>query len=71
MLGLHRCPFHPIKDTPQLLQRNQPMIPQHNRQLSHRRLLLTSDEREGCFGKAQVVLEVLDQLGVVHEKGLS
>jgi hypothetical protein len=69
MLDLSRCPFHPIKDTPQLLQRNQSMIPQHYRQLSHRRLLLATDEREGGFGKSQVLLEIVDELGAVHELG--
>ncbi len=45
------------------------MIPQHNRQLRHRTLLLATDQSEGCFGKAQVLLEVLDEVGVVHECG--
>ena len=67
-LPLTRHPFHPIKDTPQLLQRNQPMIPQNNRQLRYRRLLLATDEREGGFGETQVLLEVGNELGVVHEK---
>ena len=66
-LPLTRRPFHPIKNTPQLLQRNQPMIPQNNRQLRYRRLLLTGDEREGGFGETQVLLEVGNELGVVHE----
>jgi hypothetical protein len=71
MLELHRHPFHPVEDTPQLFQRNQPIIPQDNRQLSHCRLLLTGDESEGSFGKSQVLLEVGDELGVVHGRELS
>jgi hypothetical protein len=44
------------------------MIPQDYRQFCHRRLFLTSDEREGGFRKAQVLLEVGDELGVVRER---
>ena len=65
-LLLTRRPFHPIPNTPQLLHTNQPIIPQHNRQLGHCGLLLTGDQSEGGFGKAQVLLEVGDELGVVH-----
>jgi hypothetical protein len=36
------------------------MIPQQDGQLSHCRLLLAGDEREGSFGKAKVLLEVLE-----------
>mgnify|MGYP003466647581 FL=1 len=46
------------------------MIPQDYRQLGHGGLLLTSDQSEGGFGKAQVLLEIGNKLGVVHEKGL-
>jgi hypothetical protein len=43
MLELHRRLCYPIKDTPQLLQRNQTMIPQDYRQLGHGGLLLAGD----------------------------
>ena len=42
------------------------MIPQDNRQLGHGGLLLVGDQSEGSFGKAQVLLEVADEVGVVH-----
>ncbi len=38
------------------------------RQLGHGGLPLTTDQSEGSFGKAQVLLEVDDKLGVVHER---
>jgi hypothetical protein len=71
ILELHRRLCHPVPNTPQLLQRNQPMIPQDYRQLRHCRLMLASDQGEGGFGKAQVLLEVVDEVRVVHERGSS
>ena len=42
------------------------MIPQDYRQLGYGGLLLTTDQGEGGFGEAQVLLEVADEVGVVH-----